>query len=85
MLDLRDLDTKTQLQAMALLSDLYRSILTMATDGGIVEQAMKKALETKSVQKPTEEEEQAIIDEHFSGLEETEAEAKAEEPTEQEE
>jgi hypothetical protein len=34
-------DTKIKLQTMALLMDLYKSIMTLTTDGGVVEQALK--------------------------------------------
>jgi predicted transcriptional regulator len=61
-------DTKTQLQTMGLLAELYKSIMSLATDGGIVERAMKmvKGLEDSTSEKtlaphgtntPTEEEE----------------------------
>src|SRR5918996_4518836 len=35
-------DTKTKLESMKLLMDLYRSLMSLATEGGIVERAMKK-------------------------------------------
>jgi predicted transcriptional regulator len=34
-------DTKTKLQTMALLMELYKNIMTLTTDGGVVEQALK--------------------------------------------
>jgi hypothetical protein len=42
-------ETRTKLECLKLMMELYRSIMTMATDGGIVERAMKmvKGLESK--------------------------------------
>jgi IS30 family transposase len=41
-------DTKTQLQTMGLLAELYKSIMSLATDGGIVEQAIKTIKQMQS-------------------------------------
>jgi DNA-binding transcriptional regulator LsrR (DeoR family) len=45
-------DNKIKLEAMKLLMDLYKSVMSLATDGGIVERAMKlvKGLESQSAQ-----------------------------------
>jgi hypothetical protein len=44
-------DNKVKLEAMKLLMDLYKSVMSLATDGGIVERAMKivKGLEGENI------------------------------------
>jgi hypothetical protein len=46
-------DNKVKLEAMKLLMDLYKSVMSLATDGGIVERAMKivKGLEQDDISK----------------------------------
>jgi DNA-binding Lrp family transcriptional regulator len=46
-------DTKVKLEAMKLLMDLYKPVMSMAHDGGIIEQAMKrvKGLEREDISK----------------------------------
>jgi hypothetical protein len=46
-------DNKVKLEAMKLLVDLYKSVMSLATDGGIVERAMKivKGLEREDISK----------------------------------
>jgi hypothetical protein len=46
-------DNKTKLEAMKLLMDLYRSIMSLATEGGIIERAMKivKGFEREDITK----------------------------------
>jgi hypothetical protein len=61
-------DTKTQMEAMKLLMDLYKSVMSLATDGGIVERAMKivKGLEQEDISKvkmSSDEDEEDLEDE----------------------
>ncbi len=68
-------DTKTQLQTMALLADLYKSIMTLTTDGGIVQQAMKivKGFEREDISKvkmSSEEEDEDVDEEDLEDEEE---------------
>jgi hypothetical protein len=46
-------DNKVKLEAMKLLMDLYKSVMSLATDGGIVDRAMKivKGLEQEDISK----------------------------------
>jgi Ran GTPase-activating protein (RanGAP) involved in mRNA processing and transport len=46
-------DNKVKLEAMKLLMDLYKSVMSLATNGGIVERAMKivKGLEREDISK----------------------------------
>jgi hypothetical protein len=46
-------DNKVKLEVMKLLLDLYKSVMSLATDGGIVERAMKivKGLEQEDISK----------------------------------
>jgi hypothetical protein len=61
-------DNKVQLESMKLLMDLYKSVMSLATDGGIVERAMKivKALEREDIPKikmSSDEDEEDLEDE----------------------
>jgi hypothetical protein len=71
-------DTKTQLQTMALLADLYKNIMVLTTDGGVIEQSLKMIKVFKPL--PNEGKEDFI-----EGSEEedipTEAEAEEDPPT----
>lgn len=74
-------DTKTKLECMKLLMDLYRSLMSLATDGGIVERAMKiiKALEPLPGEKIPSESEIKSDDEDADIIEESDDDI----PTEQ--
>jgi hypothetical protein len=60
-------DNKIKLEAMKLLIDLYKSVMSLATDGGIVERAMKivKGLEgdISKVKMSSDEDEEDLEDE----------------------
>jgi hypothetical protein len=60
-------DYKVKLEAMKLLMDLYKSVMSLATDGGIVERAMKivKGLEgdISKVKMSSDEDEEDLEDE----------------------
>jgi LPS O-antigen subunit length determinant protein (WzzB/FepE family) len=68
-------DNKIKLEAMKLLIDLYKSVMSLATDGGIVERAMKivKGLEQEDISKvkmSSDEDEEDLEDE--DGIEDEE-------------
>jgi hypothetical protein len=68
-------DNKVKLEAMKLLMDLYKSVMSLATDGGIVERAMKivKGLEQEDISKvkmSSDEDEEDLEDEE--GIEDEE-------------
>ena len=62
-------DPKMQLQTMTLLMQCYGNIMTLATDGGIVQEAMKKVEQLKP---PADTNEEERIKEDFQDEEESE-------------
>ncbi len=75
-------DTKTKLECMKLLMDLYRSVMSIATEGGVIQRAIKmvKALEPLPGEslEPDKEDNEDIIEESNDDVT-TEAEEEPEE------
>ena len=81
-------DPKTKIECMKLQMELWKSVMSMATDGGILQRAIQVIEGIESNVKSEEQKDETLTSKFDAKVEETteEAEAEAEEePTEQEE